>query len=346
MKNDSFLKACRREPVSFTPVWMMRQAGRYMKEYQAIRAKVDFLTLCKTPDLAAKATLLPVDLMEVDVAILFSDILIPVEAMGMEVVFTEHKGPQFPRPIRDEDGVRNLINPVIEEKTGFVFEAIKILRRELAGRVPLIGFSGAPYTLATYMIEGETSRNFNSIKKWIYRSPDQLHKLLEKITVTVTDYVRAQIDAGAEAIQFFDTWAGALSADEYREFSAPYLRRIIASIRRPGVPVISYVNGGGLFLDQMVESGADVISLDWRVDLKSAREKYGNRVALQGNLDPCALYADPAVIRREVRKILEKFGKGSGHIFNLGHGILPDTPVENALAMIRAVHEESPRFHQ
>ena len=345
MKNETFIKACFREPVAHTPVWMMRQAGRYLKEYQAIRAKVDFLTLCKTPDLAAKATLLPVDILAVDAAILFSDILIPVEAMGLEVVFTEHRGPQFPAPVRDEEGVRKLINPEIEEKTGFVFEAIRLLRKELANKVPLIGFSGAPYTLATYMIEGETSRNFNSIKKWIYRNPELLHRLLEKITVTVIDYVRAQIDAGAEAIQFFDTWAGALSADEYREFSAPYLRKIISAIRKPGLPVISYVNGGGHFLDQMVASGADVISLDWRVDIKKVREAFGDKVALQGNLDPCALYGEPAVIRKEVKKILEKFGNGPGHIFNLGHGILPDIPVDHAGEMIRAVHEESKKYH-
>ncbi|MFI5305414.1 MAG: uroporphyrinogen decarboxylase, partial [Nitrospiria bacterium] len=341
----NFLKACRREPVDYTPVWMMRQAGRYMKEYQAIRSKVDFLTLCKTPQLATEATLLPVDLLDVDVAILFSDILIPVEAMGLEVVFTEHKGPVFPQPIRNEDQIRKLILPRCEEKTPFVFDAIKLIRKELENRVPLIGFSGAPYTLATYMIEGETSRNFNEIKKWIYKSPNLLHQLLEKTTSTVIDYVRGQIHAGAEAIQIFDTWAGSLSGDEYALFSFPYTRKIIDEVKKSGVPSILYVNGGGLLLDHMVATGADVISLDWRTDIKKTRQLYGEKVSLQGNLDPCILYADPITIRAQVKAILEKYGKGSGHIFNLGHGILPDTPFENAKVMIRSVHEESRIYH-
>lgn len=346
IKNERFLKACRREAVDVTPVWMMRQAGRYMKEYQAIRAKVDFLTLCKTPDLATEATMLPIRLLDVDVAILFSDILIPVEAMGLEVVFTEHKGPVFPTPIRNEDQIKKMVSPKIEEKTAFVFEAIRKIRKALEGSVPLIGFSGAPYTLATYMIEGETSRNFNAIKKWMYQSPQLLHQLLEKTTITVVDYVNAQIKAGAEAIQIFDTWGGMLSGDEYRAFSFPYTKRIISEIKKGGVPAILYLNGGGLLLDQMVETGADVISLDWRMDLGVARNRYGDRVALQGNLEPCVLYADSKTIRSEVRKVLEKFGKGSGHIFNLGHGILPDTPFESAKEMIRAVHEESLKYHE
>jgi uroporphyrinogen decarboxylase len=346
IKNESFLKACWKEPVDFTPVWMMRQAGRYMKEYQAIRAKVDFLTLCKTPELATQATLLPIDLLDVDVAILFSDILIPVEAMGLEVVFTEHKGPVFPHPIRNEEQIKKMAPFRIEEKTPFVFEAIRMLRKELEDRVPLIGFSGAPYTLATYMIEGETSRNFNAIKKWMYRSPGALHLLLEKTTTTVIDYVKAQVQAGAEAIQIFDTWAGALSGDEYDIFSFPYTKQIITEIKKTGVPAILYVNGGGLLLDQMVNTGADVISLDWRTDLKKTKEIYGGQVALQGNLDPCVLYGDSKTIRNQVKRILEKYGSAPGHIFNLGHGILPDTPFESAKEMIRAVHEESVRFHQ
>lgn len=345
IKNRSFLKACHREPVDFTPVWMMRQAGRYMKEYQAVRAKVDFLTLCKTPDLATQVTLLPIDLLDVDVAILFSDILIPVEAMGMEVVFTEHRGPVFPNPVRTEEQIRGLVSPVIEEKTPFVFETIRMLRKELENRVPLIGFSGAPYTLATYMIEGQTSRNFNEIKKWMYKSPGILHQLLEKTTSTVIDYVVSQIHAGAEAIQIFDTWAGSLSEKEYALFSFPYTKRIMDQIKKAGVPSILYVNGGGLLVDLMVDTGTDVISLDWRTDIKKIRDKYGRRVSIQGNLEPCVLFADSKTIRTEVKNILEKYGQGSGHIFNLGHGILPDTPIENAREMIRAVHEESSRFH-
>ena len=344
-RNCSFLKACRREETAFTPVWLMRQAGRYMREYQAIRAKVDFLTLCKTPELATEATMLPVNLLGVDAAILFSDILIPVEAMGMEVVFTEHRGPVFPRPVRSEEQISGIVPPRIEEKTPFVFEAIRMIRKELAGRIPLIGFSGAPYTLATYMIEGETSRNFYAIKKWMYKSPESLHRLLEKTSATVIEYVRAQVRAGAEAIQIFDTWAGALSVDDYKLFSFPYVREIIAEIKKSGVPAILYVNGGGALLAQMAATGADVISLDWRTDIGDARTRFGQKVALQGNLDPCVLYADPETIRKQVRMILEKFGNGPGHIFNLGHGILPDTPFENARELIRLVHEESLIYH-
>ncbi|MBI5197761.1 MAG: uroporphyrinogen decarboxylase [Nitrospirae bacterium] len=346
--NDRFLRACRKEPLDYTPVWIMRQAGRYMKEYRDLRERVDFLTLCKTPELAAEATLLPIDLLGVDAAIIFSDILIPVEAMGLTVVFTEKKGPVFPEPVKTEEQVRRLIVPDPEEKTPFVMEAMRLVRRDLKDRVPLIGFAGAPYTLATYLVEGETSRNFHQIKRWMYQSPALLQSLIEKLTRTVTLYLRAQIEAGAHAVQLFDTWAGMLSPDAFSEFALPCVRRIIQDLRASvpsNIPIIYFVNGGGTLLEKMVESGADVIGLDWRIDLADAKRRIGGRTALQGNLDPCVLYASPDVIRQQVRKILQKYGRGSGHIFNLGHGILPDTPVEHARALVEAVHEESAAFH-
>jgi uroporphyrinogen decarboxylase len=320
-----------------------------MKEYRALREKVDFLTLCKTPDLATQATLLPVDMLGVDAAILFSDILIPVEAMGMSVVFTENRGPVFPEPLRTEAQVKALSIPLPEEKTPFVIDAVRQIRRELKDRIPLIGFAGAPYTLATYMVEGETSRNFHQVKRWMYQSPGWLHALLEKLTETVSLYLRSQVEAGADAVQLFDTWAGMLSPDEYSEFSLPYTRRIIQDLRSAGSfrgPIILYINGGGTLLERMADSGADVIGLDWRIDIADARKRIGDRVSLQGNLDPCVLYASPEIIRAQAQKILTKFGSGSGHIFNLGHGILPDTPVDHARALVEAVHQESSSFHE
>jgi uroporphyrinogen decarboxylase len=346
--NNRFLRACRKESVDYTPVWIMRQAGRYMKEYRALRERVDFLTLCKTPQLAAEATLLPVNNLGVDAAILFSDILIPVEAMGVKVVFTENKGPVFPTAVRTEEQVRKLIVPIPEERTPFVMEAIRQVKRDLQGRVPLIGFSGAPYTLATYLIEGETSRHFNEIKRWMYQSPALLTQMLEKLTQTVTLYLRAQVDAGSHAVQLFDTWAGMLSPDQYETFALPFTKRVIQGLRTAipiTIPIIYFVNGGGTLLEKMAESGADVIGLDWRIDLANAKKRIGDRAALQGNLDPCVLYGSPESIRKEVKGILRKYGRGSGHIFNLGHGILPDTPEENARILVEAVHEESVRFH-
>ncbi|MBI4715396.1 MAG: uroporphyrinogen decarboxylase, partial [Nitrospirae bacterium] len=304
LQNDRFLRACRKEAVDYTPVWIMRQAGRYMKEYRALRERADVLTLCKTPELATEATLLPVELIGVDAAILFSDILIPVEAMGIPVEFTEKRGPVFPEPIRTAAQVSALAVPIPEEKTPFVMEAIRQVRRELKDRVPLIGFAGAPYTLATYVIEGETSRNFHRIKQWMYREPALLHALLEKLTETVSLYLQAQLDAGTHAVQIFDTWAGMLSPDEYKEFALPYTRRIIQCLRTSDGPVILYINGGGTLLELMADSGADVIGLDWRIDIADARKRIGDRVALQGNLDPCVLYASPDVIRAQARKIL------------------------------------------
>ncbi len=344
-RNERFLKACRREAVDRTPVWIMRQAGRYMKEYRALRERVDFLTLCKTPELAMEASLLPVKILDVDAAILFSDILIPVEAMGMGLHFSE-KGPILSYPIENMTQVMDLSVPDPEERLFFVAEAIRLIQKSLEGHLPLIGFSGSPYTLATYMIEGGTSANFYKIKRVLYREPALLHALLEKLTETVIGYLRLQIRAGAQAVQLFDTWAGTLAPDAYRVLALPYTTRIIENIRSEGVPIILYINGGGGILELMADSGADVVGIDWRIDLAEAKQRIGHRVALQGNLDPCVLYAGPTTIRAQVRSILEKFGHGNGHIFNLGHGILPDTPVESAIAFIDAVHEESERFHQ
>lgn len=350
LKNDSFLRACRKEPVEVTPVWIMRQAGRYMKEYRAIRKKVDFLTLCKTPGLVAEATLLPVDILGVDAAILFSDILIPVEAMGMEVRFTEKRGPVFSEPVRSESRAEGLSVPgpsESEERMPFIPESIRLTLRALGGRVPLIGFSGAPFTLATYMIEGETSKSFTWIKRIMYSNPGFLHNLLDKVATTVIHYLNMQIQAGVHAVQLFDTWAGALSPDDYREFALPYTRKVIDGINRgidrKGCPIILFANGVGGILEAMAESGAGVIGLDWRIDIGDARKRVGRMAAIQGNLDPCVLYSGPSVIRRYVRSILDKYGPGPGHIFNLGHGILPDTPVDHAKALVEIVHEESGR---
>ena len=344
LKNDSFLRACNREPADFTPVWIMRQAGRYMKEYRAIRKKVGFLTMCKTPELVAEATLLPVDILRVDAAILFSDILIPVEAMGMDVRFTEKMGPVFTNPVRTASGLDPLagLGPLeSEERMPFIPQSIRLILKAIDGRVPLIGFSGAPFTLATYMIEGETSKNFTWIKRIMYADPAFLHRLLDKITTTVIHYLNMQIGAGVHAVQLFDTWAGWLSPDDYKEFALPYVEKVIKGINKRGRPVILFANGVSGIIEYMVSSGADVIGLDWRIDIGDARKRSGGRVALQGNLDPCVLYAEPSVIKRYVKGILDKYGPGSGHIFNLGHGILPDTPVDHAKALVEIVHEES-----
>jgi uroporphyrinogen decarboxylase len=343
--NDRLLRACRKQPVDCTPVWIMRQAGRYLPAYRALRRKASFLQLCKTPELAMEATLTPVGTLDVDAAILFSDILVPVEAMGMRVVFTEQKGPQLPEPIRTAADVERLRLPDPESTMGFVPAAIRLVNQSLAGRLPLLGFAGAPYTLATYMIEGETSKNFYAIKRLLFESPKLLHALLDKLARVVTGYLNAQIAAGAHAVQLFDTWAGALAPADYESVALPYTQQVIAGLRRQGTPVILYVNGGDSLLERMSASGADVISLDWRIEIGAARRRIGHAVALQGNLDPCALYAPPEVIREQVVRILEGYGRADGHIFNLGHGILPDTPVEHAAAMVRAVHEESRRFH-
>lgn len=338
MKNDLLIRAARGERVERTPVWMMRQAGRYLPEYRAVRAGVDFLTLCKTPDLAVEVSLQPYRIVGVDAVIMFSDILIPVEAMGQEVRLTEQKGPELPDPIRSIEQVNRLVIPDPLEKTGFVMEIIRTLRRELNGEVPLIGFAGAPWTLAAYMIEGGGSRNYAHVKRMMYSEPAMFHALLDKIADTVILYLNAQIEAGAQVVQLFDSWAGELSPADYEQFALPYEQKILSSIHRDRAPSILFINGCGNFLEKMTTTGADVLSIDWRVDLRKARERIGNTISLQGNLDPCVLLSRPEIIARMARELIES-GGGHRHILNLGHGILPMTPVENARAFVEAAKQ-------
>ena len=334
--NDTFLKACRGEEVAYTPVWLMRQAGRYMKEYQEIRAKVDFLTLCKTPELAATVTLQPIDILGVDAAILFSDILIPVEAMGMPLEFHDKKGPILGDPVRTKAGVDKLVIPDTEDSMPFVLDTIKILRREL--KVPLIGFSGAPWTLATYIIEGGSSKNFMHTKRMMYQNPGLFKALMEKITATVIEYLTSQIHAGVQAVQLFDSWAGILAPYDYENNIFPYVKSAIKALKKFDIPVIYFVNDCAGLLKVVKKCGADVIGIDWRVDMAKAAKKLGKKYSIQGNLDPCVLFAPKEQIEDRVKDILFKAEPARGHIFNLGHGILPETPVENAIAMVEAVH--------
>jgi uroporphyrinogen decarboxylase len=336
--NDVFLKACRGEEAPYTPVWIMRQAGRYLPEYQAVREEADFLTLCKTPELAAKVTLQAAERLGVDAAILFSDILIPVEAMGMHLEFRD-KGPVLNEPVRTKSAVDRLVVPDTEDSMPFVIETIKILRSEL--RVPLIGFSGAPFTLATYMIEGGSTKTFIHTKKVMFQSPGLFHLLMDKIAMTVVSHLVSQIRAGVHAVQLFDSWAGVLAPEDYREFALPYVKRAVAEIRKEGVPIVYFVNGSAGLLKDIGRAGSDVIGIDWRIDLHEALKKIGRKCAVQGNLDPCALFLPKEKVEERVREILRKGKHAKGHIFNLGHGILPETPVENVMAMVEAVHRFS-----
>lgn len=346
LKNDTFLKACRREKVDYTPVWMMRQAGRYLPEYMATRKKAgDFLTLCKTPDLAAEVTVQPIDILGVDAAIMFSDILVIPEAMGMDLKFLVGEGPHFSDPVRSETDIDKLDNPDPMDRLKYVMDAIAAIKKRLDNRVPLIGFTGAPWTLATYMIEGGSSKNFALIKKMLYDSPATLHKLLDKVTDAVINYLKAQIETGVDAVQIFDTWGGILTPHDFETFSLQYIQRIIEEIGS-SVPVIVFAKGTGYMLESIAETGCDVVGVDWMSDIGNVRRRIGRKVALQGNMDPCNLYASPETIRKSVKNILAGFGEGEGHIFNLGHGILPDIPVEHAKAFINAVHELSPPYHK
>ena len=337
--NDTFLRACRGEEVQYTPVWFMRQAGRYLPEYQAVRANVDFLTLCKTPGLAAEVTLQPVDILGVDAAILFSDILIPIEAMGMRLEFSDKEGPILSEPIRNKSSVDRLIIPDTEEDMPFIIETIKILRKELENKVPLIGFSGAPFTLATYMIEGGTSKNFLNTKKMMFQHSGVFDYLMDKLTTTIISYLSDQIKAGVQAVQIFDTWAGMLTPDDYKEFVLPYVKKVISELKKEEVPIIYFVNDCAGILKEVKKSGADIIGIDWRIDIADAIKKLGKKVIIQGNLDPSALFLPKEKIEERVKDILWKGETAKGHIFNLGHGILPQTPVENVMAMVEAVHK-------
>jgi len=339
INNDRLIRACRRQEVDRAPVWMMRQAGRYMPEYRALRAKHDFMTMCKTPELAAEVSLQPYEILGVDGVIMFSDILVAVEAMGMKLDIIESKGPVLDDPIRTDAQVDKLIIPDPVETMPFVMETIRLLRKRLDHEAPLIGFAGAPFTLASYMVEGGGTRNYAEIKRMMYREPMTVHKLLDKLADTIILYINAQIEAGAQVVQLFDTWAGELSAADYEEFALPYEQKVFEHIHRGPrgltVPAILYVNGCAHILEKMAESGANVLSVDWRIDLAEARRRVGDKVALQGNLDPCELLGTPETITESVKEILKK-GGGLGHIVNLGHGILPMVPVENARAFIEA----------
>ena len=346
MNNDLFLKACFRQEVPRTPLWIMRQAGRYLPEYRAVRAKADFLTLCKTPELAAEVTLQPVDIIGVDAAIIFSDILVVPEAMGMELIVEEGKGgPRFPSPVRTPHDISRLCLPDPNDKLKFVMDALRLTRTQLNGKVPLIGFSGSPWTLAAYMVEGHGSKDFRHVKELIYRNPKNAHLLLDKISNVVARYLSAQIEAGAQAVQIFDTWGGILAQDAFEEFSLRYIAQVISEVKTNGAPVIVFCKDCGHSLRQIAACGCHAVGLDWTIDIGEARTLIGNTAALQGNLDPTILYADPEVIREEVKKILAKYGNGPGHIFNLGHGILPDIPVEHVKEFVRAVKEESAAYH-
>lgn len=339
---DRFLKACRREEVDCTPIWLMRQAGRYMQEYRTIREKYSFLEMCKQPEVAAEVTLQPIDKLGVDAAILFSDILIPVEAMGLDLEFHEGKGPIIHNPVRDKGAVEavEVIEP--REKVPYVLETIKILRHELKGKVPLIGFSGAPFTLASYMVEGGSSKNYTLIKGMMYGAPEVYRALLDKVALTVIRYLNAQIEAGAQAVQIFDSWAGCLGPYDYGKFALPYTKKVIDGLDRR-VPVINFATGVSAMLELLKEAGGDVIGIDWRINLDDAWTKIGYDVGIQGNLDPVVLLSTPQEIEIRVRDILWRAGNRPGHIFNLGHGILPQTPVENAQALVEFVHLYSRR---
>ncbi len=350
LKNDRFLRALLKEPVDVTPVWMMRQAGRYLPEYRAARARAgSFMDLCRNPELACEVTLQPLERFPLDAAILFSDILTVPDAMGLGLYFAEGEGPRFERPVRSEADIDRLGVPDPEQELGYVMDAVRLIRRELAGRVPLIGFSGSPWTLATYMVEGGSSKEYARVKGMMYDRPELMHRLLETVAEAVTAYLNAQIRAGAQAVQIFDTWGGILTPRDYREFSLRHMARIVEGLIREHegrrVPVILFTKGGGAWLEDMAATGADALGLDWTIDIGEARTRVGDQVALQGNMDPCVLYASPERIRREVADILAAYGHGSGHVFNLGHGIHPGVDPEHAAAFIEAVHELSAPYH-
>lgn len=346
LKNDLFLRACKRKPVERTPIWIMRQAGRYLSEYRAVREKTDFLTMCKTPELAAEVTIQPVDIIGIDAAIIFSDILVIPEAMGMKLEMHEGKGPVFPNPIRNENDANCLkkIDPAKDLK--YVLDAVSLTKKELNGRVPLIGFAGSPWTLLTYMVEGKGSKNFSKVKSLIYNNPALTHSILAKLAEAIADYLSAKIEAGADAVQIFDTWGGILSQDDFEEFSLKYVEMIISNINRKKEPVIFFPKGVHYKLKKISHCGADVIGLDWTMNIEKVRKEIRDRVALQGNLDPTVLYANEEKIKEEAKKILSLYGKGSGHIFNLGHGILPDVNPEKAKYLVKIVKEESREFHK
>src|SRR6266516_2318965 len=338
LQNDTLIRALFREPTAYTPVWLMRQAGRYLPEYNETRRRAgSFLALCKTPSLAAEVTLQPLERFPLDAAILFSDILTIPDAMGLGLYFEEGEGPRFERPLRDETSIANLAAPDPSKSLRYVIDAISEVRRTLAGKVPLIGFSGSPYTLACYMVEGQASDDWHKVKLMLHQHPGLLHRLLETNTRAVAALLNAQIEAGVNVVMIFDTWGGSLSAAAFREFSLEYIQRVLSQLKRS--------SGGAPWLERIAATGCDCVGLDWSVDLGDARRRIGAGAALQGNLDPAVLLASPEVVRREVQKALESFGNGAGHVFNLGHGVPQFTPPENVAALVAAVRELSPKFH-
>ncbi|MEJ2214220.1 MAG: uroporphyrinogen decarboxylase [Gammaproteobacteria bacterium] len=350
LQNDRFLKALLREPVDMTPVWMMRQAGRYLPEYRATRKQAgSFLDLCKNPDLACEVTLQPLERYPLDAAILFSDILTIPDAMGLGLYFETGEGPKFSNPVQDEKAVANLSVPDAETELKYVMDGVRTIRRELNGRVPLIGFSGSPWTLATYMVEGGSTKNFSIVKGMMFDRPDLMHQILSVTADSVTSYLNAQIAAGAQAVMIFDTWGGVLTPRDYQAFSLDYMQKIVNGLTREAdgrkVPIILFTKGGAMWLDKMADTGCDALGVDWTVDLATARNLVNDRVALQGNMDPSILYASPDRIKEEVATILASYGKGPGHVFNLGHGIHPEINPEHPAAMIEAVHELSKPYH-
>ncbi len=348
MKNTRLINALLRKPVDRVPVWLMRQAGRYLPEYRALRQKVpNFMTFCRTPELTVQATLQPVNRFDLDAAIIFSDILVIPAAMGMSVEFTAGEGPHFLAPIRQANDVLMLQDPDVEQELDYVMSAIKQVVSALNHRIPLIGFAGSPWTCATYMVEGESSKHFAVIKSMLYQQPNLLHQLLEKITAVTIRYLNAQIAYGADVIMLFDTWGGVLTEADYLEFSLRYLKQIADGVLRQKnnarIPLIFFTKGGGQWVEKIADSGCDAVGLDWTANIYKARQCVGNRVALQGNLDPLVLFSNPAVIEKKARAILDDFGPHPGLVFNLGHGILPETPPENVEALISAVHRYSHR---
>ncbi len=350
LKNDTLLRALLKQPVEYTPVWLMRQAGRYLAEYNATRARAgDFLSLCKSPAFATEVTLQPLARFPLDAAILFSDILTIPDAMGLGLYFSQGEGPMFERPLRTENDIHALTIPDPDTQLRYVMDAVSEIRKALDSRVPLIGFSGSPFTLACYMVEGRGGTEFREIKTMLYQRPELLHHILDINAKAVTTYLNSQIESGAQIVMIFDTWGGALSHAAYREFSLQYMQQIIAGLKREhdGMPIpsIVFTKGGGLWLEAIADIGCNAVGLDWTIDIGEARQRVGTKVALQGNLDPSVLFASPEVITAEVKKILTSYGNGSGHVFNLGHGISQFTPPENAAALVEAVHTLSREFH-
>jgi len=351
LKNDRLLRALLRQPVDVTPVWIMRQAGRYLPEYRAVREQAgDFKTLCTTPELACEVTLQPLRRFALDAAILFSDILTIPDAMGLGLYFTEGEGPQFKKPVRSAADVAALPVPDPESELKYVMDAVRLIRRELHGRVPLIGFAGSPWTLATYMVEGGGSKDFALVKSMMFDQPKLMHQLLDVLARAVAAYLNAQVAAGAQALMLFDTWGGVLTPRDYREFSLRYMERIVQGLTREHegrrVPVILFTKNGGQWLETMADSGADALGIDWTTDLGDARARVGQRVALQGNMDPSILYASPERIRREVETVLASYGQGSGLVFNLGHGIHPHVHPDKVAVVVDAAHDLSRQYHQ